>query len=101
VGINFSTVLVKNDKKKIMNLTKENIRKFLGWCSIINIGLLLCWILALVFARDWVFWVHTSAVEISKESFAEINYAMMGYFKLAVILFNVTPYLVLRFAKFT
>jgi hypothetical protein len=78
VGINFSTVLVKNDKKKIMNLTKENIRKFLGWCSIINIGLLLYWILALVFARDWVFWVHTSAVEISKESFAEINYAMMG-----------------------
>jgi hypothetical protein len=101
VGINFSTVLVKNDKKKIMNLTKENIRKFLGWCSIINIGLLPYWILALVFARDWVFWVHTSAVEISKESFAEINYAMMGYFKLAVILFNVTPYLVLRFAKFT
>jgi hypothetical protein len=84
-----------------MNLTKENIRKFLGWCSIINIGLLLYWILALVFARDWVFWVHTSAVEISKESFAEINYAMMGYFKLAVILFNVTPYLVLRFVKFT
>lgn len=45
--------------------------------------------------------VHTSAVEISKESFAEINYAMMGYYKLAVILFNVTPYLVLRFAKFS
>jgi len=44
-----------------------------------------------------VFWVHTSAVEIS----AEINYAMMGYYKLAVILFNVTPYLILRFAKFS
>ena len=35
-----------------------------------------------------------------EESFAEINYAMMGYYKLAVILFNLTPYLVLRFAKF-
>ena len=48
-----------------------------------------------------MFWVHTSAVEISKESFAEINYAMMGYYNLAVILFNLTPYLVLRFAKFS
>jgi len=48
-----------------------------------------------------VFWVHTSAVEISKESFAEINYALMGYYKLVVTLFNLTPYLVLRFAKFS
>jgi hypothetical protein len=84
-----------------MNLAGENLRTFLGWCTVINLGLLLYWILALVFAHDWVFWVHSSAVEISKESFAEINYAMMGYFKLAVILFNVTPYLVLRFVKFT
>tara|TARA_B100000963_G_C22549162_1_gene635926 strand:+ start:408 stop:704 length:297 start_codon:yes stop_codon:yes gene_type:complete len=84
-----------------ISMTKENLQTFLGWCTVINLGLLLYWILALVFAHDWVFWVHTSAVEISKESFAEINYAMMGYFKLAVILFNVTPYLVLRFVKFT
>ena len=84
-----------------MNVTKENLQTFLGWCTVINLGILLYWIIALVFARDWVFWVHTLAVEISKESFAEINYAMMGYFKLAVILFNVTPYLVLRFAKFS
>ena len=84
-----------------MNLAGENLRTFLGWCTVINLGLLLYWILALVFAHDWVFWVHSSAVEISKESFAEINYAMMGYFKLAVILFNVTPYFVLRFVKFT
>ena len=48
-----------------------------------------------------MFWVHTSAVEISKESFDEINYAMMGYYRLVVILLNVTPYLVLRFVKFT
>ena len=77
-----------------MNVTKEcNLRTFLGWCTVINLGILLYWIIALVFARDWVFWVHTSAVEISKESFAEINYAMMGYYKLAVILFNPDPVL--------
>jgi hypothetical protein len=82
-----------------MNVTKENLRTFLGWCSVINLGILLYWIIVLVFARDWVFGVHTWLFEISKESFAEINYTMMGYYKLAVLLFNVTPYLVLRFAK--
>ena len=67
----------------------------------INLGILLYWIIDLVFACDWVCWVHTSAVEISKESFDEINYTMMGYYKIAVILLSMTPYLVLRFVKFT
>ena len=84
-----------------ISMTKENLRTFLGWCTVINLGLLLYWILALVFAHDFVFRTHSWLFEISKESFAEINYAMMGYYKLAVILFNVTPYLVLRFAKFS
>ena len=50
-----------------MNVTKENLQTFLGWWTVINLGILLYWIIALVFARDWVFWAHTSAVEISKE----------------------------------
>ena len=72
----------------------------MGGARSLNLGFLLYWIIAFVFAHDFVFRTHSWLFEISKESFAEINYAMMGYYKLAVILFNVTPYLVLRFAKF-
>mgnify|MGYP007092492915 FL=1 len=82
-----------------MNVTKENLRTFLGWCTVINLGMLLYWFLAIAFAHDFVFQVHTWWFEISKERFDEIHYTMMGYCKLAVLLFNVTPYLVLRFAK--
>ena len=82
-----------------MNVTKENLRTFLGWCTVINLGMLLYWFLAIAFAHDFVFQVHTWWFEISKERFDEIHYTMMGYYKLAVLLFNVTPYLVLRFAK--
>ena len=84
-----------------MNVTKENLRIFFGWCSVINLGILFYWFLAIFFAQEWVFRVHTWWFEISKETFAEINYTMMGYYKLAVILLNVTPYLVLRFANFS
>ena len=80
-------------------MTKDNLRIFLGWCTVINLGILLYWIIALVFARDLVFQTHTWWFEISEERFDEIHYTMMGYYKLAVLLFNVTPYLVLRFAK--
>ena len=73
----------------------------MAWCTVINLGILFYWFLAIFFTQDWVFWVHTWWFEISKESFAKINYTMMGYYKLAVILLNVTPYLVLRFANFS
>ena len=83
-----------------MSLTKENVRKFLGWCSVINIGFLIYWILALTLGNEFVFQIHTCWFDIPHDRFDEIHYTMMGYYKLAVILFNVTPYLVLRFAKF-
>ena len=83
-----------------MNLTKENVRKFLGWSSVINLGLLLYWILVLTLGNEFVFQIHTSWFDIPHDRFDEIHYTMMGYYKLMVILFNVTPYLVLRFVKF-
>ena len=83
-----------------MNLTKENVRKFLGWSSVINLGFLLYWILVLTLGNEFVIQIHTSWFDIPHDSFDEIHYTMMGYFKLGIILFNVTPYLVLRFTKF-
>ena len=84
-----------------MNVTKDNLRTFLGWCTVLNLGVLTLWFLAIVFARDFVFRTHTWWFKISEERFDEIHYLMMGYYKLAVLLLNVTPYLVLRFAKFS
>ena len=83
-----------------MGLTIENIRILLGWCAVINTVILLVWFLAFVFAHDLIFKIHTRWFKISEERFDEIHYTMMGYYKLAVMLFNLLPYLVLRFAKF-
>jgi len=82
-------------------MTKDNLRTFFGWCTVINLGILFYWFLAIFFAFDFVFRTHTWWFEISEERFDEIHYTMMGYYKLAVLLFNLTPYLVLRFAKFS
>ena len=83
-----------------MNLNRDKLRRFLGWCSVINLGILIYWILALTLANEFVFQIHTWCFDIPHDRFDEIHYTMMGYFKLAIILFNVTPYLVLRFTKF-
>ena len=77
----------------------KEIRKVLGWCSAINMGVLMVWFLAFVFARDFVFRIHTRWFKIPEERFDEIHYTMMGYYKLAFALFNLVPYLALRIAS--
>jgi hypothetical protein len=83
-----------------MEIMIENLRTLLGWCTILNMAMLAVWSLAFVFAHDFVFRMHTRWFRISEERFDEIHYTMMGYYKLAVFLFNLAPYLVLRLAQF-
>jgi hypothetical protein len=74
----------------------EVIRAALGWCTLINWGLLIFWWLFIWLARDLVYRVHTKWFKLSSEAFDAMHYAGMGLFKLAVIMLNLVPYLALR-----
>ncbi len=74
----------------------ETVRAMLGWCSVINIGVLIFWFLMLAFAHDWAYRVHRKLFKISLETFTSVQYAGGLFFKAAVFLFNVIPYLALR-----
>ena len=54
-----------------MNVTKENLRTFLGWCTVINLGFLLYWIIVLFCPRMGFLDSHFGGRDI-EESFAEI-----------------------------
>ena len=77
-------------------MTLEVIRAALGWCAIINMGILLWWFLFLTFAGDWVFRVHSRFFQLNRDQFNGIHYAGMAFFKLVVFMFNIVPYLALR-----
>jgi hypothetical protein len=77
-------------------MTIEIIRDALGWCSAINIGLLLFWWLWFVLAHDFMYRFHGKWFKLSVEKFDAINYALIGLFKIGVILFNIIPYFALR-----
>ena len=77
-------------------MTLELVTAMLGWCTAINLGLLVWWILFVVLAHDWTYRVHTKWFEISPQQFDAIHYAGMGIFKMVVIVFNLVPYLALR-----
>jgi hypothetical protein len=69
----------------------------LGWSALINYGLLLLWVLLFALARDWMYRFHGQWFDISDQHFDIIHYFLMGWFKLLIFVFNLTPYLVLRF----
>jgi hypothetical protein len=77
-------------------MTVDIFRDVLAWCSAINIGLLLFWLLWLVLAHDFVYRVHGKFLKLSVERFDEIHYAGMAFFKICIFVFNIVPYLSLR-----
>jgi Family of unknown function (DUF6868) len=70
--------------------------KFLGWCAVLNIALLVWWALFMIFAHDWVYRIHSKWFYLNMERFNAVHYAGIAFYKLSIILFNVAPYLALR-----
>ena len=77
-------------------MNTEEIRSALGWCTLINYGILLFWFGMLVLQRDWVYRFHGRWFPLPRETFDAIHYGLMGIFKLGVFLFNLVPYIALR-----
>ncbi len=77
-------------------MTTEIIRDVLAWCSLINVGLLLVWILWLIFAHDWLYRFHGQWFKLSVEKFDAIHYTGIAFYKIGIIFFNIVPYLAFR-----
>jgi len=77
-------------------MTIEMLRNFLGWCAVINIGLLLWWFLFFTLARDWTYRFHRKWFNLSTDTFDTIHYAGMAFLKICIFLFNLVPYFALR-----
>jgi hypothetical protein len=77
-------------------MTLEILRDVLGWCTLINIALMLWWVLVILFARDFVYRMHYKWFKLSDESFDRIHYSGMAFYKILIFVFNLVPYLALR-----
>ena len=74
----------------------ELLRSFLGWCALINFGILIFWFLMIKFTRKMVLDLHGKFLNISEEQFNLVQYQAMAFFKLSIFLFFLVPYIVLQ-----
>jgi len=64
---------------------------------VINFGFMMFWFLTFLVAHDLAYQIHSSMFPgLTPESFDELHYQLLGFFKLSVMLLNLAPYIALR-----
>ena len=77
-------------------MTVETLRHFFAWCAVINYAVLILWFILYLAAYSWMKSISQRWFNIRDEKFDSSNYSGMLYFKIAIFLFNIGPYLALR-----
>ncbi|KAA1262219.1 hypothetical protein LF1_47810 [Rubripirellula obstinata] len=77
-------------------MTLNEIANFLGWCTLINFGLLILSTTALVVGRNFVANLHAKWFEVDAADLRKSYFQYLANYKLLVLVFNLVPYLALR-----
>lgn len=75
----------------------DQLIRFLGWSTLLNALLLTIATLFLAYGRQTVIKIHSALFEIEANQLPAIYFNYLAHYKLAIIVFNLVPYLVLRF----
>tara|TARA_R110002096_G_scaffold14582_5_gene50713 strand:+ start:27747 stop:28031 length:285 start_codon:yes stop_codon:yes gene_type:complete len=71
---------------------------FLGWMAFVNGAFLIIGTLVLALAREWIIGAHSAMTGVDRAQLPVLYFSYLGNFKIAWIVLNLVPYLVLRFA---
>jgi len=69
--------------------------EFFMWCTIINGGLLLLWVISQMVMPNLLYKTQVAFFPMAKEKFTPIFYLFLGIFKVFFIFFNAVPFVVL------
>lgn len=80
-------------------MTIDQLRYFFGWCALFNYALLIIWFLLCVLGRGLLMGLCRKFFNISEETYDKGMFYGITFYKLAIILFTLMPYLTLRVLK--
>jgi hypothetical protein len=73
----------------------ETIREFLGWCTIINYGLMILAFLKVYALRNTLAQFRQELFGLDEESVRRLQGQFFVNYQLVIIVFNLTPYIAL------
>lgn len=77
----------------------ENIQvitTFLGWCTVVNLGIYLFTAFALMGFREPIKKIHSIVSAVAGEKLDELYFNYLASFKMAIIILNIAPYAALK-----
>jgi len=74
----------------------EKLRRFLGWCTVINFGLFFFGVIKLLLIAEWASEIHADMFQVDAASVRQAYFLYLVYYKLAIIVLNLVPYATLR-----
>jgi hypothetical protein len=77
-------------------MSAAQVQSFLLWCTAINYSLLVAWVLIATLARAPWQRLQIRLFRVPAESVAVLNWAGIALYKLAIVMFNLVPYVALR-----
>ena len=76
--------------------TLEEFTNFLGWCTLLNIIVLVFSALMLVLMKDCVAKIHANMFGLEQGKLPMLYFQYLGNYKIIIIAFNLVPYIALR-----
>jgi len=73
----------------------ELLTEFFMWCTILNLGVLATWSVVFIAMPDFVYKTQTRFVSVTRESFNNAMYSIIGMYKVFFIVFCLAPYVAL------
>jgi hypothetical protein len=77
-------------------MTIVHIDHALLWCAGINYAVLILWVVLFACAHDRLLRLSQMWFRLNVVKFDEIQYGAIAAYKLAIILFNIVPYIAIR-----
>lgn len=75
----------------------NELTNFFAWCSIINLCLLAFAGLFIVLYRDSIINIHSKMLGLNPNDLPKLYFQYFANYKIGVFLFNIVPYIALKF----
>jgi len=77
-------------------VTLDTLTTFLGWCAILNIGVMLISTLAVTAFKQPVIRLHSRMFGLAPEELPVMYFNYLGNYKIAIYMLNFVPYFALK-----
>ncbi len=74
----------------------DSVQAFLGWCTVINMSMLVFGSVSLVTMRGMIAPLHSAMFGLDERDLARAYFRWLAQYKIAIFVFNLVPYIAVR-----